>query len=188
METNIYELILRAQHEQKAMQNLLIKFDPLIKKFARKLDYEDAYYDLTVLFIEKITHLDCNRLKSNDDFTLLKYIKKIISSISCNLFQQEVRRSKLNTIVLPDEEDIWFTGNLSREDKHLWSEDDYPAILEDLLADILTDYQAKIIDYIVIKGYSVNHIAKIYGVTPEAITITKNRALKKLKKYFSLNT
>lgn len=62
---------------RKAMEELLTQFDPLITKYAKKLDYEDAYSDIITLFIEKIQKLKCQELRTTDDYTLLKYIKRL---------------------------------------------------------------------------------------------------------------
>lgn len=62
-----------------------------------------------------------------------------------------------------------------------------PLIFWDFLNSLLTKHQAQIVMYIVAKGFSVNQVAKIYGVSPEAITLSKNRAYKKLRNYYISN-
>lgn len=186
MEDNIYNKILCAQKNRKAMEELLTQFDPLITKYAKKLDYEDAYSDIITLFIEKIQKLKCQELRTTDDYTLLKYIKKIIQSISCNLFNKNVRKSEIHNIELSGNSPVYINEE-SELEKYFWSEDEYPLIFWDFLNSLLTKHQAQIVMYIVAKGYSVNQVAKIYGVSPEAITLSKNRAYKKLRNYFTSN-
>ena len=52
----LLEELKRAQSgDDQAMLNLISKFLPLIKKYARKLGYEDAANDLIVDFIEFVS-------------------------------------------------------------------------------------------------------------------------------------
>lgn len=47
------------------------------KEVCKKLDYKDTYNDIIILFIEKIQKLKCQELRTTDDYTLLKYIKRL---------------------------------------------------------------------------------------------------------------
>ena len=47
---------------QQEMLNLIKQFDPLLKKYARKLYYPDAYCDLRLFFIDLIHYLADNIL------------------------------------------------------------------------------------------------------------------------------
>ena len=48
--------------DQQAVLDLINKFSPALKKYARKLETEDAYYDLQVEFLDLILHHDCIKL------------------------------------------------------------------------------------------------------------------------------
>ena len=51
------DLICSAQAgDKKAMMELIDKFSPLFKKYARKLDYEDAYEDIILFHMEMIRY------------------------------------------------------------------------------------------------------------------------------------
>lgn len=50
--------------DDTATLNLIEKFKPALKKYARKLETEDAYYDLQVEFLDLISHIDCTTLKT----------------------------------------------------------------------------------------------------------------------------
>ena len=182
MNESIYKNIVNAQNDSEQMYQLIKKFDPLIRKYSYKLGYEDAYSDIVVQFIEKIQKLNLKTLKSTDDHSMLKYIKKIVQNISYNLFYQSSHTSVTPVFSLSEFENSDLSGIKQKLDSYYSTIDEYPIIINNFLDCNLTPYQADIIKYVFLKDYSVKQVAKLYGVSEEAITISKNRALKKLKK------
>ena len=64
----LLEELKRAQSgDDQAMLNLISKFLPLIKKYARKLGYEDAANDLIVDFIEFVSKWNLNNFYQSSD-------------------------------------------------------------------------------------------------------------------------
>ena len=63
---------------QQATLDLVKKFSPELKKYARKLETEDAYYDLQADFLEIILHLDCDRLRITSDGAMVQYLSQSI--------------------------------------------------------------------------------------------------------------
>ena len=61
-------LISEAKHEnQEAMLSLIQRFNPILRRYGRKLGYEDATEDLIVDYIEFIKSFDISRIiKSHD--------------------------------------------------------------------------------------------------------------------------
>lgn len=56
------ETIASAQHNNsESLLALIEKFKPLLKKYAYKLHYEDAYYDLQLDFIQIILTINLDR-------------------------------------------------------------------------------------------------------------------------------
>lgn len=185
MDKTILEMLQEAQNDPNAMYRLVTKFEPLVTKFAKRLNYEDAHSEITLLFIEKIQKIDCNRFKATDDYTLLKYIKKVVENISCDLSRGYISRLRME---IPVSNKSFEHGTLiKKQQSDCLYNDEYSLIIQDLLERLLTPYQVAVIKAIVLSGYPVNQVAKQYGVTPEAITITKNRALKKLRIYYERN-
>lgn len=182
MNVSIYKNILDAQNNSEQMYQLIKKFNPLIRKYSYKLGYEDAYADIVVRFIEKIQKINLNTLKSTDDNSMLKYIKKLVQNISNNLFYQSSHTSVIPSLSLSEFENSDLSGIKQKLDHYYSTTDEYPIIITNFLDCNLTPYQADIIKYIFLKDFSVKQVSKIYGVSEEAITISKNRALKKLKK------
>ncbi|WP_407697178.1 sigma factor-like helix-turn-helix DNA-binding protein [Schinkia azotoformans] len=52
---------------------------------------------------------------------------------------------------------------------------------------VLTKLELSIIKKYYLLNYTVTEIASIYGISRQAVNQTKNRALKKLKKWFKTN-
>lgn len=55
----ICSLLTKAQQgDEEAMLELIKRFQPLIRKYARKLEYDDAYEDCLLFFIELVKTMD----------------------------------------------------------------------------------------------------------------------------------
>lgn len=185
MNESIYKNIVNAQNDSEQMYQLIKKFDPLIRKYSYRLRYEDAYSDIVLLFIEKIQKVNLNTLKSTNDNSMLKYIKKLVQNISYNLYYHSTHTSVIPSFSLSEFENSDLSGIKQKLDCYYSTTDECPIVTTDFLECNLTPYQANIIKYIFLKDYSIKQVSKIYGVSEEAITISKNRALKKLKKNLS---
>ena len=79
LENKICNLIRLADTNDSAVLNLSALFNPLLKKYAYKLSYEDAYNDLLLFFIELIKKLSRNPLRKQEDKYYLSYIKNSIA-------------------------------------------------------------------------------------------------------------
>ena len=74
----ISTLIYNAKFGDKlAMEQLLHKFHPLLKKYANKLKYEDALSELTLFFIELVHKIPMQMLQSANEGKLVKYIDSV---------------------------------------------------------------------------------------------------------------
>ena len=76
------ERILKAKSEKDEMLSLLRQFDPLLKKYAHELRYEDAYNDLQLCFIELIERIKIEGFIGKGEEYLLSYIRKSVVSFS----------------------------------------------------------------------------------------------------------
>ena len=73
---NICEQIkLSQEHNADAMENLLCKFSPILKKYAYYLRYDDAYYGMQVNFIELIYKINILDFLDKPEQYILSYIK-----------------------------------------------------------------------------------------------------------------
>ena len=69
------DLIYNAQKgDKEAMLELIQKFSPLFRKYARKLNYEDAYEDIILFYMEMIRSVNLERIVSLEDGAVISYI------------------------------------------------------------------------------------------------------------------
>lgn len=178
MEKNLVQMIADAQDDSDSMYLLIQKFHPLIQKYTRLLRYEDTEYDITAAFIEKINKWNLVLMRNTDDYTLLKYINKIVKSIAYNLHRKNSASINNQTLSL----------NQISEDRPFSSidaiNDEYRFKLYDLFDHLLTPRQNQIIQLIYLKNYSTKQIAAILKITEESVYITHKRALSKLRDYY----
>ena len=74
--------ILAAQKgDHIALLYLTQKFQPLLKRYTLKLDYEDAENDMLLGFIELIYHISLNTLRSTADGAIVCYIAKAMRNV-----------------------------------------------------------------------------------------------------------
>lgn len=163
---------------QQEMLNLIKQFDLLLKKYARKLYYPDAYCDLRLFFIDLIHHLADNKLKYPCDSYIISYINKAVEhSYYKLLLRKHISLDDLPFASLSDEEAYLVESKLSVDDT-------YDKLLFDELKLILTDKEYRVIKKLFLENWQVIDIAKHYGVSRQSINKTKQRALSKIKRWY----
>ncbi len=174
-------LLCSCQNDSDATMILVNKFQPLIKKYTYKLNYEDAYNDLLLKFLELLKSCEPDKFNSLNDTTLLLYIKTSMYHSFIALSKIHKKFSCIETIPISAESDddyIW------KWDKLCSTTDQYLHIEFDLLYKTLTRYEAEILIYHYFLRYPLNEIAQLYGVSLPAISQAKKKALKKLRVQF----
>lgn len=155
------------------------KFKPLLKKYAYKLYYEDAYNDLLVDFIELIHNINLDHIHDKCEGKMVSYIYK---SINSSFIKKLMALKKLHNCILYSE----LSENQSYYINIISSKNDEYFIHE--LPDIslvLTKKEFLIIKMIYWSGYTVAEIAFVFGISRQAVNQMKRRALKKLETVFS---
>ena len=162
--------------DKQSMEELIFKFRPLIKKYAYKLNYEDAQSDLTLFFIELIRAFPAEVLDTADERKITKYIFVSIKNHYNHLIKDFIRRK--NEICL---------SQLSEEQSyHLESrfavaqEDPFERIFIDL-SSFLSQRELRVIIQIYYLGYSAAEIARREACSRQAVNQLKRRALKKIR-------
>lgn len=161
---------------QSAVLHLINGFSPMMKKYARKLETEDAYYDLQTEFIELILYLDCNKLRNTSDGAMVQYLSQSIYHAYIKLLRQLID-NKVPTISVDELTDNILYQSLATHENHSSSYDIPPALLTPQEAD--TFYQ------ICILGYSASELAQKKGVTRQSVNQAKQRAISKLRRYLT---
>jgi RNA polymerase sigma factor (sigma-70 family) len=170
------DLILKYQDGDKDAALMLIsKFNPLLKKYAYKLGYEDSYNDLLVDFLILVKDMKLKSLRKNTEGAIVSYISK---SIKHSYIEGLQKLKNYNRIIM-------LLYDLSLEEQYFIETktavyDHYNIFISDI-GKYLTKYEFNIIFMIYSYGYSISELAEIEGVTRQAVNQAKNRALSKLK-------
>lgn len=161
-----------------ATLKLTEKFNPLLKKYAYKLFYEDAYNDLLLDFIELLHNIQIKNIHNKSEGSVVSYICTSIHS-SYIKWLMEVKRLR-NILLYSDlnDNELYYIEAISA------SNDLYQEYELSLIKKILTKQELKAISMIYFTGYTVTEIANFEGTSRQAVNQMKNRALKKLRNTF----
>lgn len=166
--------------DEDDMMGLIHKFDPLFRKYAVKLHYEDAYEDIILYFIELIKFMNLNRLNSQKDEVIISYIN--ISVI--NFYKKRVRQliEAKKEVVLSDltqEQAFYVEVQSAKIDKA-------NVFIEFGIRELLSAKEYQIIYLVYIEGYSTAEIARRLHRSRQAVNQLKQRALRKIKRVFTV--
>lgn len=180
---NICEQIkLSQEHNADAMENLLCKFSPILKKYAYYLRYDDAYYDMQVNFIELIYKINILDFLDKPEQYILSYIKK-------SMYHSYIKESKKSNIYRYTQTD----SSGDRENLQIFIEtlnpthDEYTGLLLLDLKRVLSEKEFRVIYYHYFLEYSINEIAIMTNISSQSVNKTKKGALKKLRATVSLD-
>jgi RNA polymerase sigma factor (sigma-70 family) len=176
----IIEDIIKIQHGGKdSALKLIEKFNPILKKYAYRLYYEDAYNDLLVDFIELLFKISIDKMQTKDDGCIISYLT---TSIHNSYIKKLIKLKQMrNFTIYSDltEKELYYIELLTAtNDTHINTD-------LDLLRKLLTNAEFAIIKMVFYDGYSVTETGNALGITRQAVNQMKNRALKKLKKNFA---
>lgn len=162
-----------------ATMDLVNKFQPLLRKYKTKLNYEDAYNDLLLKFLELLSSFKLEKFNSPNDWALLLYIKTSMYHSFIALSKLHKKTSCVETIPISEE---------NQDDDYMWkwdklwsTTDQYLHIEFDFLYKALTKYEAEILIYHYYLKYPLKEIAQLYSVSLPAISKAKSNAIKKLR-------
>lgn len=158
---------------------LIEKFNPLLRKYAYKLYYDDAYDDLLVDFVELLHNIKLENVHNLSEGGLVSYICK---SIHSSYIKKSTESKKLRNFIpeseLSEEELYSLAAASAVNDTYFTYE--FPGIEK-----VLTKPETDIVKMIYLNGYSVCETARKLGTSRQAANQMKNRALKKLKTQFA---
>ena len=177
---NLKKRILRAVNGSDTdMLALLEQFEPLLNKYARKLNTEDGYEDLRLRFLIVIYAL-ANKPAIVNDGQIVDYvatsIRREYAMQRDKKRMEEVHRFGLSESVEALDR-MLENGNPATDDTFFAEWEDVLACLKKRERDVLLG--------IYFHGYTVFDLAKQYGCTRQNINQIKQRALKKLRELLS---
>ena len=121
MNYTLFDLFLNAYNGNSFAQLQIVqRFQPLLKKYAALLKYEDAYSDLQLYLLELLHSGKLTKLQRKDDGTLVKYIE---SSIRHQYISLNSRKNAVDSSVIASIDEIDF------DQMSLSSNDEYPKLL-----------------------------------------------------------
>ena len=89
------DLVKKAQENDKeAMLKLIEQFAPLLRKYSRKLNYEDSYEEMTLFFIELIKSLRLDKLSCTEDGVITAYINVSVRHFHDKKIAESINRQK----------------------------------------------------------------------------------------------
>lgn len=161
-----------------ATLQMIEKFNPLLKKYAYKLYYEDSYNDLLVDFVELLHNINLDRIQDKGEGKMVSYLCK---SINSSYIKKLTAIKKLHSCILYSElteNQMYYVNILSA------STDEY--FMRELpgIALLLTKPEFLTVKMLYCSGYTIAETAFVFGVSRQAVNQMKKRALKKLEALF----
>ncbi|MFT5875985.1 MAG: RNA polymerase sigma factor (sigma-70 family) [Clostridium sp.] len=176
MDASLYEMIKHVEDgDMESFVSIKEKFDPLIKKFSRKLNYEEAETDLIISLINIVTNINLNNFNQEGEGALVNYIYSAIKHKHIDLYRMYVQKRRedveINLEILQD------TSNFNIDEK----------IFIETLLNRLSPIQKTILEEKFIKDHSDVEIATKLHISRQAVNKTKKRALENLRNYLGIN-
>jgi RNA polymerase sigma factor (sigma-70 family) len=149
---------------------ILNKFQFTIKKFAKKLNYEDAELDLTLYLLELTNSINLDNFKIKSDGALIKYIYLSLKNKSTKLYKSDLKIK--NESIELDYKVFSQNAYIQHNDVELVS-----------FLNCLNNIQKKIIINKYINNLTDTEIASKLGISRQSVHNNKLKSLNKLKKY-----
>lgn len=159
------------------IESLITKFDPILKKYSRKLFWEDAYNDMIVEFIDLIHKFPIQNLRSKDDGVLVNYIAQSVRNVYLALLR-DFFNSPQEVTSLDEATEALKLETIAYVDKR--EEDNFQDLLA--LCPDLTEKERAVLTQIYYWGYTSVEIAASLSTSKQNINQIKQRGLKKLRK------
>ena len=172
-----YDKILSAKNgDEKNMITLIEEFNPLVRKYARKLNYEDAECDLNCFFIELIRKFPISKFEPCNEGGIITYLSRSLKNQYILLMKNLIKHKNVSVFSEMSEEQIYMI-----ECKNA-SYDTYNVMDFETLKSLLNEKEFKVILLIYMNGYTSAEIARKENITRQAVNQIKIKAIKKLKK------
>lgn len=159
---------------EKAYLELLNRYQKLLHKYANLLNYEDAYEDLRLFFLELVYHMRGAPVLKKGEGAIVKYIVMSVKNKYIALSKRQGQRSESSFSELSDEQLAIIESMSSERDEQDITEF-FP------VSGGLSEREEVVIRELIVEGYSVCDVAAKHNVSRQAVNQMKLRALKKIK-------
>ncbi|MDE7477868.1 MAG: hypothetical protein K2M91_07950 [Lachnospiraceae bacterium] len=163
------------ENSEEDMLLLIEKFRPLMVKYARKLDYEDAYNDIMLYFIKLIKSINLDKLTDQTDKIIISYINKSITNFYNKKIPQMVLRQKEVVMSELTEEQQYYIEVKTAQVDEINILDEYG------LKYLLTETEGQLIYQVYVEGHSIAELARHQNRTRQAVNQQRIRAIRKIK-------
>ena len=171
----LYNLITEYRNGNRSSLEILFnKFNPLIKKISRELNYEESNSDLNIFFIELINNIDLSKFNKISDFIIISYIRTALLNKKVDLIR---KRKKINIESYHTEMNGLIYDYYSRIEDEV--------CFKNYIQSRLKGVQQKVIIYKYLKGYSDIEISQILNISRQAVNSAKNRAFKTIREDYT---
>lgn len=150
------------EHDADAVEALIEKFLPAIRKYANMLGYDGAESDLIIFFIEQVYRLKLAKIKSFHEGQAVNYIARMIRNAAIDIYRKRCLRVQ----------EVCLTSIHDRADDKLPDKQ----LVKELIGE-LNERQRQVIIGKYFYGYSDKEIGDALGVSRQAINRMHNRAL-----------
>lgn len=169
----LYDLLKRAKNNDKDAAYEIIKdFDPTLKKLSNSMYYEEAETDLIIELLKLIQRIDIRKFNNSNHKQIAKYIHIHLKKRTLDLIKNNKNQFK---DYMEINHDILASESIS---------DIEDMVLTSILIKSLVRHQRDIITMEFMYGFSEKDIAKVLGISRQAVNRAKNRALKNLRKIY----
>ena len=179
----LYQLLKNIQYNRALLWEITLRFDPLLRKYARLLNDSDAYADLRLAFCELVVNMDVDTIKNPSEGAIVNYIRKSIYHSYLRLSRKN-RRYTYHHLLSDD----YATEQEILKNYGMVAYDTYTTIDDKWLMQCLTKIEYEIITLYYIYGYTIHEIAEHKQVSRQSINQRKLHALKKLKSAYLSDT
>ena len=171
-----FNLIEKSQiGDSDATLELIQKFNPLLKRYAKKLSYEDAFNDLMLDFLELIHNINLNRIRIRNERGVVAYISSAVHSYYIKRLTAVIEQKNIKSFSeLSEDEEYYLKSKSGTDDMFVESEFQF-------LLTTLTNLESQVITSLYFVGYTVAETAEMQKVSRQAVNKTKIRAMKKLR-------
>lgn len=170
-------LQLSHQNNEDALNEIINKFKPLIKKLSNRLEYEEAETDLIISFIQIINRINPYKLKNTSEGALVNYISRALNNKSIDLFKKNV---------LKKTEMVELNLNLLKSKDNLNTVVNKVFVEEIFKSNFLTNNQKEILKYRYLYDKSDEEIGLKLHISRQAVNQTRKRGIDLIRKYYNV--
>lgn len=168
--------------DNSATLQLVEKFNPLLKKYAFKLSYEDAYNDLLLDFLILLNEINIPHIQQKHDAGIVNYICVCVRNSYIKKIQSLQQQKHIISFSALGESAEYIL------DSTFYAEIPYAKIEFSLMKEVLTEKEWNIIFALFDCGYTPTELAKKIGISRKTLYKRRNNALKKLRHFLFNNT